>query len=153
MAVRLPDILLTDHSDQEHPLDLTALTDIAIQALALVSKETMEGSVLNALAEIEITLVNDPTIARIHGDFMNLPDPTDVITFHHGEILISIDTAKRQAADYERSWFHEVALYTVHGLLHLAGYEDKAPDDFRRMAETQERILQRCLAERTLDKL
>ncbi|MGY8688351.1 MAG: rRNA maturation RNase YbeY, partial [Verrucomicrobiales bacterium] len=105
-------------------------------------------SVLSSLTEVEITLIDDATIAHLHALFMDLPEPTDVITFHHGEVLISIETAERQAADYGRSLRDEVALYIIHGLLHLAGYLDKTPEDFECMAATQESILRDCLAEK-----
>jgi len=141
-----PKILLSDQSEREHPLDLPWLEQLGQCALPRVVAAQRDESVLRDLEEIEITLVDDPTIARVHEDFMDLPDPTDVITFHHGEILISIDTAERQAQEYERSWSHEVALYVVHGLLHLAGYLDKSPEDFECMATTQERVLSDCLA-------
>ena len=141
----LPKILLSDQSEREHSLDLTWLERLGQCALPHAVARHRDDGVLQALEEIEVTLVDDPTIARVHREFMNLPDPTDVITFHHGEILISIDTAERQAQDYARSWQHEVALYLVHGLLHLAGYLDKSPEDFECMAEAQERILAECL--------
>ena len=140
-----PKVLLSDQSEREHPLDVAWLEQLGQSALARVVAVQRNRGVLRALEEIEITFVNDPTIARVHDDFMSLPDPTDVITFHHGEILISIDTAERQAQEYGRSWQHEVALYMVHGLLHLAGYLDKSPEDFECMAAMQERILADCL--------
>ena len=140
-----PRILLSDQSEREHPLDLAWLDRLGQCALPRVAAVQREASVLTEIEEIEITLVDDPTIAQVHGEFMNLPDPTDVITFHHGEVLISIDTAERQAHEYARSWQHEVALYIVHGLLHLGGYLDKSPEDFEWMAATQERILADCL--------
>ena len=65
---------------------------------------------LATLEEIEITLVNDADIARVHADFLDDPTPTDVITFHHGEILISADTALRQGTDHGQPLDHEVAL-------------------------------------------
>ena len=143
----LPEIVFADHSGRSHALDLDWLTRLARRALPHVIRRQTEDSVLDNLSEIEISLVDDPTIARVHADFMDLADPTDVITFHHGEILISTDTAGRQAPDYGRSLRDEVALYVIHGLLHLAGFEDKSPAEFDRMARTQEAVLQHCLEE------
>ena len=48
-----------------------------------------------------------------------------MITFEHGEIVISAQTAAENAAKYGKRLDHEVALYIIHGLLHLNGYEDK----------------------------
>lgn len=140
-----PSVLLSDQSDREHALDLAWLDRLGGLALPKVLEVQKDDSVMPDLEEIEVTLVDDPTIARVHGEFMDLPDPTDVITFHHGEILISIDTAERQAREYGRPWQQEVGLYLVHGLLHLAGYYDKSPEDFECMAAVQERILAACL--------
>ena len=99
------------------------------------------------LHEVEVTLVSDATIARVHRDFMNIPGATDVITFDHGEIIISTETARENAAQYGRPLKEELALYIVHGLLHLNGYEDKEPVAAARMHLLQERILADCLKE------
>lgn len=97
------------------------------------------------LPEVEVTLVSDATIARVHLDFMEIPGATDVITFDHGEIVMSTETALVNAAQYGRTLDEELALYLVHGLLHLNGYEDKEPAAAARMHRLQERILAHCL--------
>jgi len=102
---------------------------------------------LQGLNEVEVTLVSDATIARVHRDFMDIPGATDVITFDHGEIVISTETAKANAVLYGRSLDHELALYIVHGLLHLNGYEDKEAAAAARMHQLQESILTDCLEE------
>lgn len=79
---------------------------------------------LGEIEETEISLVDDATIARLHEDFMGIPGPTDVITFQHGEIIVSLDTAARVAAELGRTTAEEVLLYCLHGLLHLHGYDD-----------------------------
>jgi probable rRNA maturation factor len=101
---------------------------------------------LASLPEIEITIVNDADIARVHADFLDDPTPTDVITFHHGEILISADTALKQGCEHGQSLDHEVALYLVHGLMHLAGWDDHDPEEAREMAQRQSAILRGALA-------
>lgn len=79
---------------------------------------------LDDLEEVEISLVDDVTIARVHEEFMGIGGATDVITFQHGEILVSLDTAARVAAELGRSPEDEVLLYCLHGLLHLHGHDD-----------------------------
>ena len=77
---------------------------------------------------VNVTLIDDAEIARVHAQFMDDPSPTDVITFPYGEegeILISVETAERQSAEYQVSFEREVALYLVHGPLHLGGYDDQ----------------------------
>ena len=76
------------------------------------------------LATLEVALVDDATSDRVHRDFMNIEGPTDVITFHHGEIVIGAEVAQRQAAEYGEPLAREILRYLVHGLLHLAGHED-----------------------------
>lgn len=101
---------------------------------------------LPSLPEIEVSLVSDEEIARVHGDFLDDPTPTDVITFHHGEILISADTALRQGSEHGQSLEHETALYLVHGLMHLAGWDDHDEAEAAEMAQRQEAVLREALA-------
>lgn len=139
-----PVLSLYDHSGREHGHDMALLSTRAERGLkeALkAAKAEAEGNVLSSLEEVEISLVDDDTITQVHADFMALPEPTDVITFQHGEILLSVDTAARQASAYDRTPFDEVTLYVIHGLLHLAGYEDKTPEAFEEMRAQQEAIL------------
>ncbi len=103
------------------------------------------GAPLASLSEIEVSIVSDKEIARVHGEFLDDPTPTDVITFHHGEILISADTAERQGREHNHPFDHEVALYLVHGLMHLAGWDDHESNEAREMAKRQEMILRDAL--------
>lgn len=112
----------------------------------LANGKVREDAVLDTLPEVEITFVDDAEIARVHGEFLDDPTPTDVITFHHGEILISTETAARQAAEHGQSFEHELALYAIHGLLHLAGWHDEEADEAAAMAKVQAEILQQALA-------
>ena len=63
-----------------------------------------------------------------------------MITFQHGEIFISVDTARANARRFRTSAEDELKLYIVHGLLHLGGFEDKTPAQARRMEAVQRRI-------------
>ncbi len=91
--------------------------------------------------EINVIFVSDARIAAIHRQYMSVEGPTDVITFGHGEIVISVETAERQAKTFASSFEHELRLYCVHGLLHLAGFDDLTDDDFRKMARLQEAVV------------
>jgi probable rRNA maturation factor len=93
--------------------------------------------------EILVVLVSDRKISAIHEQFMGIAGATDVITFQHGEILISVETAARQAIEYESDLSRELRLYIAHGLLHLAGYDDHSEDGFREMAKLQNELVQR----------
>lgn len=121
---------------------LDACEALLAKALPLVLKEAPGPEPhLSSLEEIELSLVDDCTIARVHQDFMNIPGATDVITFQHGEILISLDTAKRQAGEYGENSERELFRYMIHGLLHLHGYLDYEPADREAMFTVQERIV------------
>ena len=98
---------------------------------------------VDQLREITVVLVSDRKIAELHRRFMKVAGATDVITFQHGEIFISPETARRQAKQFGTTAQHEIRLYLVHGLLHLHGYDDKTPTGARKMAREQERIV-RC---------
>ena len=93
--------------------------------------------------EILVVLVSDRKISAIHEQFMGIAGATDVITFQHGEILISVETAARQAIEYESDLSRELRLYIAHGLLHLAGYDDHSEDGFREMAKLQNELVER----------
>ena len=105
------------------------------------------AAVCGSLEEVEITLVSDRIMAGLHRDFMGLAGPTDVLTFHHGEIVISAETAQTNARRYRQSLEREIALYTVHGLLHLNGFEDTTSRGAARMRTMQTRLLKACLEE------
>lgn len=130
-----------------HPLPLPWLRRVGKAALpACLGAAKSPEAPLVSLPEIEITIVDDADIARVHGDFLDDPTPTDVITFHHGEILISAETALRQGREHGQSLDHEAALYLVHGLLHLAGWDDHEETEAREMARLQEGILRDVLS-------
>ena len=105
-----------------------------------------EDPVLPELEEIEVTLVTDETIAQVHGEFMDDPTPTDVITFHHGEILVSVDTARSVAEEHGNSVPEETFLYIIHGLLHLNGHTDLNEPERTEMHRIQEEILAKLIA-------
>jgi probable rRNA maturation factor len=124
------------------------LLRLAAAALPVCARHSADGRfALRALDEVEVAIVSDRVIASVHERFMGIPGPTDVITFDHGEIVMSAETAAAYATRYGVSVEMELALYTVHGLLHLNGYGDTSARDAARMRKTQNRILQACLAQ------
>lgn len=96
-----------------------------------------------SLGHLEISILDDAEIARIHDEQMGDPTATDVITFQHGELLISADTAQREAMSRKWPVERELLLYIVHGLLHLHGYDDLTPDLREAMHAQQDAILDR----------
>ena len=85
--------------------------------------------------ELSLVFTTDQEIARIHGQFLQDPTPTDVITFpgdpeldFAGEIIVSVDTAHQYATRHQLDFPTELTLYLAHGFLHLCGWKDHQPE-------------------------
>ena len=110
--------------------------------------------------EVSLTLVDDVTIQNLNRDYRGVDAPTDVLSFSLeesreeepafedlsavkilGDIVISLETASRQSEEYGHSLEREVAFLTVHGLLHLLGYDHQRPEEEAEMEQMQEVIL------------
>ncbi len=121
---------------------LTMLESLADEAVQLAMEHAAtQDSPLSVLATIEVALVDDATSSQVHEDFMGIAGATDVITFHHGEIVIGAGVAERQAAEFGEPLAREILRYFVHGLLHLAGHEDADPQERAAMEAAQETIV------------
>ena len=107
-----------------------------------------EATDLAKLRELFVLLVSDRRMTALHRRFLHKPGPTDVLTFEHGEIFLSVETARRNARIFGNSLTRELRLYIVHGLLHLHGFEDRTEADARKMETTQERILRQVAGRR-----
>lgn len=131
------------NGQKQHRLQLPWLRKVIKTALPMCQKHAVspEAPLLH-LEEIEFTIISDSEITRIHAEFLNDPTPTDVITFHHGEILVSADTALRQGQEHGQSLNQELALYLIHGLMHLAGWDDHEASEAAEMARRQNEVLQ-----------
>ena len=97
------------------------------------------------LRELSIALVDDAAIAAINQQFLHHAGPTDVISFNLGdglgEIVVSAERAVIVARQLRRPPAAELALYLVHGLLHIAGYDDHTPAQRRAMRTAERRVL------------
>ena len=125
------------------PINAPALQRFAEKALAACRHEVRSTRVGNLPNEIHVLLVSDKRMSILHQRFLNQAGPTDVITFHHGEIFISVPMARRQAREFGTSLVRELRLYIVHGLLHLQGLDDGSPAGRRRMRAAETRVLRR----------
>jgi probable rRNA maturation factor len=110
-------------------------------------------------AVVNIALVDDATIAHLNLQYLNHKGPTDVMSFDmregqglpparersartvDGEIVVSVETAFREAAARQTSPAYETALYALHGTLHLLGYDDKSKKGATTMRTLQDDIL------------
>jgi len=96
---------------------------------------------------VSLLLTDDAEIARLHGQFLGDPTPTDVISFPldgTAELVVSVQTAKRTAAAHGHTLRAEVALYVVHGILHVCGFDDVRARD-RSAMRAAERAVMRAL--------
>ena len=94
--------------------------------------------------EVSLLLTDEREIARIHRRHLGLRSATDVLSFSvdgRAEIVISVERARRQARRMGHTIRAEIALYIMHGILHLCGHDDKAPRERRAMRAAEEQIL------------
>jgi probable rRNA maturation factor len=109
---------------------------------------TRKRTDLRRLQNVFVWLISDRRMSRLHRQFLGQMGPTDVLTFQHGEIFISVETAKRHARVFGNSLLRELQLYIVHGLLHLHGFDDRTQPGARRMEKMQTKILGDCSRDR-----
>jgi len=92
---------------------------------------------------VSLLLTDDAEIGSLHAQHLGDPSPTDVMSFDldgDAEVVVSVETAAREArADHPVA--HEVALYVVHGLLHLCGFDDHSAGDRARMRAAERAVL------------
>ncbi len=101
-----------------------------------LSRRIVKAIELEPVASLNLIFVDDPTLQKMHQQYLNDPEKTDVITFDlgdgeavEGEIYISIDRAQDQAKEYGVSPEEEVLRLIIHGILHLKGYDDLEEED------------------------
>lgn len=124
-------------------LHLGVVKQVVKRACSAIIAEVREGEALGGWDEMTITLVSDRRMAALHAEFLGDTSPTDVITFQHGEIVLSAETAWREAQSRRLPVPQEIARYAVHGLLHLTGWNDETPEAAKAMHALQEKILRR----------
>ncbi len=117
----------------------------------------MEGEQREAV-EVSLTLTHDARVQELNRDYRGLDRPTDVLSFSLlegldlppstpgepvllGDVVISLDTAQRQAAEEGRSLASEVAWLVSHGVLHLLGFDHPTPKDRAMMKAREDRVL------------
>jgi probable rRNA maturation factor len=111
--------------------------DIRKVAQRVIKKEKLKG-------ELSITFVNDKKMKEMNKKYTNRDNTTDVLSFHFdiseiiGDIYISLQQAERQK---KGDLLSELKLLTVHGILHLAGYDDKNASERRIMREKEKYYL------------
>lgn len=117
---------------------------VANECEAAIDEDRIRAAVIAALgqsdaesASVSVAVVDDEEIRRLNVEFLGHDYATDVLSFLleadaerlEGEIVVSFDTAVRYASEANWSTDEELLLYVIHGSLHLAGYDDVAPED------------------------
>ncbi|EJO17663.1 metalloprotein, YbeY family [Selenomonas sp. FOBRC6] len=109
-------------------------------------------------AEVSVTLTDDAHIHVINREYRNVDRPTDVISFalteseepeiigggeHEvlGDLIISLERMRAQAAEYGHTELRELSFLTVHGMLHLLGYDHMEAEERQEMEEEQRAVM------------
>ena len=111
-----------------------------VSSLVRILDERMPKNLRAPEGLLSIAVMDDAALAKIHSDFLDNPSKTDVITFESGgevgfagEICVSAERALEKCAQYGNTPDEELCLYIAHGMLHLAGVDDIAPEDAKKM--------------------
>jgi probable rRNA maturation factor len=135
--------------------------DVDSDAILAVARHTLDEMGVNPLAELSVLLVDADYMAELNHRWMDGEGPTDVLAFpmdessvDHGpgegatgepallgDIVLCPEMAAKQAAEAGHATPDELALLTVHGTLHLLGYDHAEPDEEREMFSLQARLL------------
>jgi len=94
---------------------------------------------------LSVAFVGERRMRRLNKEYIGHDHMTDVITFGYGEIVICPAVASRNAKRYGNTLEDEITLCVVHGILHLCGYDDRSPQDVKRMRRKETEILGKIL--------
>jgi probable rRNA maturation factor len=140
--------------------------DVSETELISVAKFVIEKMDVNPAAELSMLLLDTAAMADLHMRWMDLPGPTDVMSFPMdelepggrpdapepgpsmlGDLVLCPEFAAKGAEAAGHSLGHELALLTVHGVLHLLGYDHAEPDEEKEMFELQGQLLEQWVAD------
>ena len=132
--------------------------ELDVKGLAQLSRFVMDAMRVHPLAELCIKAVDEATIAGLNEKWMEKEGPTDVLAFPMdelrpglvneeleegmlGDLVLCPEVAERQAVTAGHSTEAEIELLTVHGILHLLGYDHAEPDEHKEMFGLQAQLL------------
>ncbi|MGZ4704360.1 MAG: rRNA maturation RNase YbeY [Acidimicrobiales bacterium] len=132
--------------------------DVDVTELARLARFAMDRMRVHPQAELCIKLVDEATIAELNEHWMEKEGPTDVLAFPMdelrpglvdedpeegvlGDLVLCHAIAAKQAAEAGHATADEIDLLTVHGILHLLGYDHADPEEHREMFGLQARLL------------
>lgn len=132
--------------------------DVDVRNTAALARFVLDRMRVHPLAELCVTAVDEDTIAGLNAKWMEKDGPTDVLAFPMdelrpgkvneeleegvlGDLVLCPAVAARQAAEAGHSVLDELNLLTVHGVLHLLGYDHAEPAEHKEMFDLQARLL------------
>ena len=132
--------------------------DVDVTAFAQLGRFVLDRLRIHPQAELCIKLVDPATIANLNAKYLDKPVPTDVLAFPIdelrpgrggedppdgvvGDVVVCPQVAAEQAPANGHSARDEMQLLTVHGILHLLGYDHAEPEEHREMFTLQARLL------------
>ena len=133
-------------------------TEVDEEALLDVARFALDRMRIHPLSELSVIVVDEEAMAALHVQWMDEPGPTDVMSFPMdelrpgkedeelpqgllGDIVLCPEVAAKQGAANGHSMDAELQLLTVHGVLHVLGYDHEDPEEEREMFGLQKRIL------------
>jgi probable rRNA maturation factor len=129
-----------------NPQELVAIERATMRQAA---RTVLEGEEIHD-AEVSLAFVDNATMQQLNKRYLQHDEPTDVLSFPlsepnarrlTGELVIGAELAQVEAESRGHPIQAELALYVIHGLLHLCGYDDKTPDAATAMHERERRYL------------
>jgi len=122
--------------------------EISQEMLELLKKVVITAAELEGYSggEVSIAFVNNQKIKELNSKYRDKNEATDVLSFPIddemlGDIIISAIRAAEQAEEYGHSLKRELAYLTVHGMLHLFGYDHHSAEEKKEMRQKEERVL------------
>jgi len=140
--------VVVNNMQEEVPVDEALSATIDRAAASVLAAEAVPSGV-----EVSVALVDAGRIRELNRLYRGVDAPTDVLSFpmddpHSGEpetvlgdVVIALPVAVRQAGEYGHTLAREVAYLTVHGVLHLLGFDHEEPEDRETMRRHEEAAL------------
>jgi probable rRNA maturation factor len=148
-------------------IDVLNETDVVMDELELVacSRYVLQQMRVHPQADLCLRLVDEAAMETLHVQWMDLPGPTDVMSFPMdelrpgregsepaegvlGDVVLCPSVAAKQAREAGHATEEELLLLTTHGILHLLGYDHATPEEEKEMFELQRQLLLTFLATR-----
>lgn len=122
-----------------------------------VVHKTLEIAGIDEPCEVSVLLTNDARIHELNRDYRGMDKPTDVLSFALeedetvvlppgfprmlGDVIVSLDTIRRQAAEHSKTPAQECAWALCHGVLHLLGYDHQTDEEEDEMRGREQEVL------------